>query len=101
MGAGIFVSGVGAVLLGELLLRPTGSRVLRIVLCVLVGTLGYRLVLVAALRLGLPADNLKAVTALTLIVAIAAERYLGVLSRGARSVSRSALLALRPRQEAA
>lgn len=77
MGVGIFVSGVGAVLLGELLLRPTGSRVLRIVLCVLVGALLYRLILVGALRIGLPAGDLRGVTALTLILAVAAERYLG------------------------
>jgi putative ABC transport system permease protein len=81
MGVGVFVSGVGAVLLGELLVRPTGSKVLRIVLCVLIGTLVYRLILVAALRIGLPAGDLRGITALTLIVAVAAERYLGVVVR--------------------
>jgi putative ABC transport system permease protein len=85
MGVGTFVAGVGAVLLGELLLRPTGSKVVRIVLCVAVGTLAYRLVLVAALRAGLPAGDLKGVTALTLLVAIAAERYVGGLARAVRA----------------
>lgn len=85
MGVGTFVSGVGAVLLGELLLRPTGSKVVRIVLCVAVGTLAYRLVLVGALRAGLPAGDLKGVTALTLLVAIALERYVGGLVRTVRS----------------
>jgi putative ABC transport system permease protein len=84
MGVGIFVAGVGAVLLGELLVRPTGSRVLRIVLCVLVGTLLYRLILVGALRIGLPAGDLRGVTALTLILAVAAERYLGGALRRVR-----------------
>jgi len=81
MGVGTFVAGVGAVLLGELLVRPTGSTLIRILLCVLIGTLAYRLILVGALRAGLPADDLKGITALTLVVAIAAERYLGLAAR--------------------
>ena len=39
---------------------------------------------VGALRVGLPAGDLKGVTALTLIIAIAAERYLGVLADSSR-----------------
>jgi putative ABC transport system permease protein len=84
MGVGTVIAGVGAVLLGELFLHPTGSRVARIVLCVLLGTLAYRLVLVGALRAGLPAGDLKGVTALTLIAAVAAQRALGGLVRGRR-----------------
>jgi putative ABC transport system permease protein len=76
MGTGIFLGGVGAVLLGVLLLNPSGSRVLRIVFAVVVGTLLYRLILVAALRFGLPAGDLKGVTALTLVIAVAAQSYL-------------------------
>ncbi len=85
MGLGTVIAGVGAVLLGELFLRPTGSRVARIVLCVLFGTLAYRLVLVGALRAGLPAGDLKGVTALTLIAAVAAQRALGEVVRGRRA----------------
>jgi putative tryptophan/tyrosine transport system permease protein len=82
MGVGVFLGGVGAVLLGSLLLSPTGSRVIRIVLAVLVGALVYRLILVAALRAGLPAGDLRGITALTLVVAVAAQGYLApVLSR--------------------
>jgi putative ABC transport system permease protein len=80
MGTGTFVAGVGAVLLGELLLRPTGSKLLRILACVLAGTLLYRFILVGALRIGLPANDLQGITAFTLIAAIAAERYLGLLT---------------------
>lgn len=76
MGTGMFIAGVGAVLLGVLLLRPTGSRVIRIVLAVVVGTLIYRLILVSALRFGLPAGDLKGITALTLVLAVAAQGYL-------------------------
>ncbi len=75
MGAGTLVAGIGAVLLGELLLRPTASRIARTMAALLAGALAYRLILVGALRLGLPATDLKAVTALTLVAAIAAERY--------------------------
>jgi putative ABC transport system permease protein len=85
MGVGTVIAGVGAVLLGELFLRPSGSRVARIVLCVLLGTLAYRLVLVGALRAGLPAGDLKGVTALTLIVAVAAQRVFGRLVRARRA----------------
>jgi putative ABC transport system permease protein len=75
MGTGTLIAGIGAVLLGELLLRPGPSRITRIVLAVLVGTILYRLVLVGALRLGLPAEDLKGATALTLVIAFAAQRY--------------------------
>jgi putative ABC transport system permease protein len=81
MGSGTLIAGVGAVLLGELLLRPTGSKVVRIVACAIVGALLYRLILVVSLRLGLPAEDLQGVTALTLLVAVAAQRY-GTLAIG-------------------
>lgn len=76
MGIGIFVASVGAVLLGMMITQPTGSQVVRIVAGVLAGGLVYRLVLVTALRIGLPAADLKGVTALTLIVAVVAQRCL-------------------------
>jgi putative tryptophan/tyrosine transport system permease protein len=77
MGIGTFVAGVGALLLGELLVRPSRSSVLRIVVCVAVGSLAYRLILAAALRAGLAASDLRGVTALTLVIAVAAQRHLG------------------------
>ncbi len=76
MGTGIFLAGAGSVLLGVLFLNPSGSSVFRIVLAVLIGGLVYRLILVAALRFGLPAGDLKGITALTLVVAVAAQAYL-------------------------
>ena len=84
MGIGMFVAAVGAVLLGTLTLRPSGSRVVRIMCAVLVGTLVYRAVLVAALRVGLPAADLKGITALTLVVAIAVQRFGVALFRDPR-----------------
>jgi putative ABC transport system permease protein len=84
MGTGMLIAGVGAVLLGELLLRPTGSKVVRIIACVVVGALLYRLVLVVSLRVGLPAEDLQGITALTLVLAFAAQRYGTSAIAGAR-----------------
>ncbi|MEV4419698.1 ABC transporter permease [Patulibacter sp. NPDC049589] len=88
MGNGTLIAGVGAVLLGELLVRPSGSKVVRIVLAVLLGTIAYRLVLVLALQLGLPATDLQGVTALTLVVAVAARRWGVPLAGRTRAVVR-------------
>ena len=89
VGTGTFVSGVGAVLLGSLVLNPTGSKVVRSVTAVLVGTLLYRFVLVGALRLGLPAGDLRGVTALTLVVAVAAQAYIAPAMRRYQAAVRS------------
>lgn len=75
MGAGNLVAGAGALILGELLFRPSLSRVGRAVLAVAVGSLLYRFVLVFALRAGLPATDLKLVTALTLVLAFVAQAF--------------------------
>ena len=76
-GTGMLLAGVGAVMLGELIGRPRGSSAVgRILLSVLIGTLVYRLVLVGALRVGLAATDLAGITALPLIIAVAANRLL-------------------------
>jgi putative ABC transport system permease protein len=89
MGTGTLIAGVGAVLLGELLLRPSGSKVLRIVACAVVGALLYRLILVASLRAGLPAEDLQGMTALTLLLAVAAQRYGTLAWSGLRGTLRA------------
>ncbi|WP_341719201.1 hypothetical protein QQG74_05505 [Micromonospora sp. FIMYZ51] len=76
MGAGTLIAGIGAVLLGDLIVRPAGSKVLRVVIAVLVGALTYRFILILALQLGVPATDLKGVTAIILVAALAAERGL-------------------------
>jgi putative ABC transport system permease protein len=76
MGAGTLISGIGAVLLGDLLVRPAGSKVLRVLFAVLIGALLYRFVLVESLRLGVPATDLQGITAVILVAALGAERYL-------------------------
>jgi putative ABC transport system permease protein len=81
-GSGTLLAGVGAVMLGELISRPRGgSAVGRILASVVIGTLAYRLVLVGALRAGLAATDLAGITALTLVLAVAANRLLPEMSR--------------------
>jgi putative ABC transport system permease protein len=84
MGMGVFIGGVGALMLGLLILRPGGSQVLRIVGAVLIGTLLYRLILVGSLRLGTPANDLKGVMALTLILAVVVQKYSSIGLTGLR-----------------
>jgi putative tryptophan/tyrosine transport system permease protein len=71
MGSGVLLAGIGGVLLGELLVRQSASGVVRAIVAVFVGTLLYRLVLALALRAGLDASDLKAVTAVTLVMVFA------------------------------
>lgn len=73
MGAGNLVAGAGALILGELLFRPSLSRIGKAIAAVAVGSILYRAVLVFALRAGLPATDLKLVTALTLVLAFLAQ----------------------------
>jgi len=73
MGAGNLVAGAGALILGELLFRPSLSRIGKAIAAVAVGSIVYRAVLVFALRAGLPATDLKLVTALTLVLAFLAQ----------------------------
>lgn len=75
MGVGTLIAGIGAVLLGDLVVRPTGSTIGRALLAVFLGALLYRLILVIALRLGVPPTDLKGVTAAILVLALVAERY--------------------------
>jgi putative ABC transport system permease protein len=90
MGVGTLIAGAGALLLGELLLRPTAATVGRAMVAVLIGTVVYRMILVGALRYGLPATDLKAVTALTLVLAVLAQR-LGSNLGGASAALRRVL----------
>ncbi len=69
MGIGMIVMGLASVIIGEGLFRP--RRVTTILLAVVAGSFAYRLFLSIALRLGLPPTNLKLITALLVIVALA------------------------------
>jgi|HubBroStandDraft_1064217.scaffolds.fasta_scaffold100696_2 putative ABC transport system permease protein len=90
MGTGVLLAGIGAVLLGQFLLRPSGSNVLKAIVSVIVGTLVYRLVLAIALRVGLQATDLNAVTALILVACFALRRSSDALRKArTRRVFRS------------
>ena len=69
MGIGMIVMGLASVIIGEALFRPKG--VARLLLAVLGGTFIYRLVISIALRLGMAPGDLKLVTAILVIIALA------------------------------
>ena len=69
MGIGMIVMGLAAVIIGEALFRPKG--VARILLAVFAGTFIYRLVISVALRLGMAPGDLKLITAVLVIIALA------------------------------
>ena len=69
MGIGMIVMGLASVIIGEGLFRPRG--ITAVLLAVVGGTFAYRLFLSVALRVGLPPSDLKLVTALLVIVALA------------------------------
>jgi putative ABC transport system permease protein len=69
MGIGMIVMGLASVIIGEGLFRPKG--VTWVLLAVIGGTFMYRLFIGIALRLGLPPTNLKLITALLVIFALA------------------------------
>ena len=84
MGVGVVVAGITAVLVGELVVRPRRRRVLGALAAVVVGALLYRLVLVVALRAGLPTTDLRLVTAVVLIGVLAGQRLRPELAGGTR-----------------
>ncbi|WP_051046961.1 ABC transporter permease [Nocardia asiatica] len=79
MGNGTLLAGIGAILLGEVIIRRPGPSVLRAILAVLIGTIIYRLIISSALAMGLRASDLKAVTALTLIAVFSTRAAAGAL----------------------
>ena len=69
MGIGIIVLGLASAIIGEGLFRP--KKITALLLAVVGGALVYRLFISIALRIGLPPTNLKLVTALLVIIALA------------------------------
>ena len=69
MGIGMIVMGLASVIIGEALFRPKG--VARLLLAALGGTFIYRLVISVALRLGMAPGDLKLITAILVIIALA------------------------------
>ncbi len=69
MGIGMIVMGLASVIIGETLFQPKG--VARLLIAVIAGAFVYRLVIVVALRLGMAPGDLKLVTAVLVIMALA------------------------------
>jgi putative ABC transport system permease protein len=69
MGIGMIVLGLASVIIGEGIFRP--KRITPIILAVMGGAFIYRLFIGVALRVGLPPTNLKLITALLVIIALA------------------------------
>ena len=69
MGIGMIIIGLASVIIGEALFRPKG--VARLLLAALGGAFVYRLVLSTALRLGMAPGDLKLITAVIVIIALA------------------------------
>jgi putative ABC transport system permease protein len=69
MGIGMIVMGLASVIIGEALFRPRGMA--RLLLAVIGGAFVYRLMITIALRLGMAPGDLKLITALLVIIALA------------------------------
>jgi len=69
MGIGMIVMGLASVIIGETLFRPRG--VARLLLAVVGGAFFYRLFITVALRLGMAPGDLKLITALLVVIALA------------------------------
>lgn len=69
MGVGMIVMGFAAVIIGEALFHP--RSISTVLLSALGGTFAYRLFITIALRLGLPPGDLKLITAVLVVIALA------------------------------
>jgi len=73
MGIGMIISGLAAVIIGEVLI---GTRsLLRVFLAVAGGSLVYRLIIALVLRLGLQSTDLKLVTAVLVVLALTVPQF--------------------------
>ena len=79
MGIGILVTGAASVLIGEAIFGDRSIE--RWVLAAIVGALLYRLLVATALRMGLDPVDLKLITAVLLLAALAVPRIRGRLLR--------------------
>jgi putative ABC transport system permease protein len=69
MGIGMIVMGLASVIIGETLFHPRG--VTGLLLASIVGAFAYRLIITIALRMGMAPGDLKLVTALLVVIAMA------------------------------
>lgn len=69
MGIGMIVVGLASVIIGEVLVRT--PNIIRALLAALVGSIIYRMVIAVDLQLGMPATDLKLLTAAIVTAALA------------------------------
>jgi putative tryptophan/tyrosine transport system permease protein len=79
MGAGMIVTGLACLVLGEGLLGKSTLR--RRIVGTLIGTIAFRLLVAAAVRAGLPPDTLKLATALFVLAALGVPAALTYIRR--------------------
>lgn len=88
MGIGLILVGLASVILGQAILGQ--RRLLLAVFAVIVGAVLYRLIIFAALRVGLDPNDMKAITALLVVIALLVPRWKAVGGRvGRRSTATS------------
>jgi putative ABC transport system permease protein len=78
MGLGMIVAGLAAVIIGETLVRPRGVGMT--IVAVAAGSVVYRLVIAAALFIGLGPSDMRLVTSLIVVVALAVPQIRGLVS---------------------
>jgi ABC-type uncharacterized transport system, permease component len=79
MGIGLILVGLASVIMGQAVFGQ--KRVWVSVIAVIVGAVLYRLIIFAALRVGLDPNDMKAITALLVIVALLLPRWKGLIGR--------------------
>ncbi|ANE08851.1 ABC transporter permease [Corynebacterium glutamicum] len=79
MGIGLIVIGLASVILGQAIFGQ--RRVWLAVLAVIVGAIAYRLIIFAALRVGLDPNDMKAISAILVVVAMLLPRWRAKFSK--------------------
>ena len=82
MGIGLILVGLASVIIGQAILGQ--RKLILAVFAVILGALLYQLIIFAALRVGLDPNDMKAVTALLVVVALLLPRWKGAGSRFGR-----------------
>jgi putative ABC transport system permease protein len=76
MGVGIVILGLGSVMIGEIIARIMGSSSVTVhLLCAVIGSIVFRLILALALSLGIDAMYLKLVVSLLVLAAISIPNF--------------------------
>ena len=65
MGTGIIVTGLASIIIGESIIR--NKRILSMTTTVIIGTILYRAVITAALKIGFNASDLKLITSIIVV----------------------------------